>query len=221
MTNAGKYIDLVGKLYNQTPKQMQQMEHNISEIDNELKKYSWEDIKNKTNLFYARKNDKSRPRLSQILALLETDPNVQVVEEEQTIDTVQGYKRPTTKIWAIKSTFNKLVDVLTDGGVLPTEDGEYKNTRSLVDPATDIVILNPRQWLLWHLSDAEATNPDLFAKYPFATWIERLAIAVQNKLVVFKTRDWAKLTQKSVVDARNKVEWHNYTTKVITANQGA
>lgn len=217
MTNAEKYIDLVGKLYNQSPKQMQQMEHNIPEIDNELKKYSWEDIKAKTNLFYARKNDKSRPRLSQILALLESDPNVQAVEEEPTLDDVPRYNRPKTKIWSIMTTFNKLVDILTDCGVIADEHGEYRTSKSLVNPETNLVVLNPRQWLQWRIDDAMNDRPDLFVKFPNAKWLEQLAIAVENKLVSLHVRDWAKLAKNLPTDARNNTEWNNYTIKTITA----
>lgn len=221
MTNAEKYIDLVGKLYNQSPKQMQQMEHNIPEIDNELKKYSWEDIKAKTNLFYARKNDKSRPRLSQILALLESDPNVQAVEEEPTLDDAPRYNRPKTKIWSIMSTYNKLVDVLMDCGIIPDEHGKYRTAKSLVNPETNLVVLNPRQWLQWRIEDTRDIRPDLFAKFPRATWLEELAICVENKLVSLQVRDWAKLAKNLPTDARNNAEWHNYTKKTKTATQGA
>lgn len=197
MTNAEKFIDLVGKLYNLNEKQITQMQHNVPEIDAELGKYYWDDIKNKTNLFYSRKNDKSRPRVCQILALLETDPNVkQRIEEDTT--PVASWNRPRTKLWSIVDTFDKLVSVLIDGGVIPNEKGEYVNNRSLVDPATDQVILNPLQWLKWKLSDAMHERPDLFVKFPNATLLEGLAIAVQGGLITFKVRDWAKLTAKGV-----------------------
>lgn len=194
MTNAEKFVELVVDLYQLGEKESGKLSNNIPEIEQELEKYDWSDIKNKVQYYFARKNDKSRPRLSQILALLETDPDVQTFENEPDYSNV-GYKRPTTKIWSIMHTFNKLVEILIDGGVLPQDNGEYHNIRTLVNPQTDLVILNPKQWLQWQLDDAMAARPDLFAKFPHCTWLERLAIAIENKLIIFKVRDWAKLAK--------------------------
>jgi len=194
MTNAEKFVDLIADLYPVGDKQATQMQHNTEEIEAELGKYNWEDIRNKVQYFYSRKNDKSRPRIGQILAMLESDPNVQVKEPDVVLEP--KYKIPTTKIWSIRTTFDKLVQVLIDGGVLPNADGEYHNIRSLVNPDTDDVILNPLQWLKWKLTDAMQERPDLFVKFPNATVLEGLAIAVQGGLVKFKVRDWAKLANK-------------------------
>lgn len=194
-TNAENFIDLVGKLYNLPEKQIQQMQNNIPEIDNDLGKYYWDDIERKVQLFYARKNDKSRPRICQILALLESDPNVRKFVPEPEYDEIKPYKRPTTNLWSIQKTFDKLIQVLIDGGVLPDDDGTYHNTRSLIDPKTDLPILNPMQWLGWQLRDAETTRPEVF-NIPNANILERIAIAVQNNLIAFKVRDWAKLAER-------------------------
>ena len=197
MTNAEKFIDLVGKLYNLNEKQILQMQNNIPEIDAEFSKYTWDDIKNKTNLFYARKNDKSRPRVCQILALLESDPKITPYEPEPEYEPEPVYKPiPTTKIWSIQGTFDKLVDILTAGGVLPDRCGNYTNTRSIVNPDTDLPVLNPMQWLGWRLADAKNNRPDIFAPFPNANTLEQLALAIQNNLITFKVRDWAKLAKK-------------------------
>ena len=193
MTNAEKFIDLVGKLYNLPEKQISQMQNNVPEIDAELGKYYWEDIERKTQLFYARKNDKSRPRVCQILALLETDNNIQRVEPD--VEPAEPmFRKPTTKLWSITNTFNKLINVLIDGGVIPNEQGEYRNIRSLVNPQTDEVILDPMQWLKWQLSDAMNAHPDIFTTTPVKTFYEHLALAIQNNLITFKVRDWSKKT---------------------------
>lgn len=217
MTNAEKYVELVTDLYQLGEKESGKLSNTVAEIEHELKKYSWNDIKAKVQYYFARKNDKSRPRLSQILALLETDPNVQAVEEEPTLDDTPRYNRPKTKIWSIMSTFNKLVDVLMDCGVIPDERGEYRTSKSLVNPETNLVVLNPRQWLQWRIDDAMNDRPDLFVKFPNAKWLEQLAIAVENKLVSLQVRDWVKLAKNLPADARNNTEWHNYTIKTITA----
>lgn len=195
MTNAENFIDLVGKLYNLPEKQILQMQNNVPEIDAELGKYYWDDIKNKVNLFYARKNDKSRPRVCQILAMLEADPNINTKEEEPE-PVVSQWHRPHTKLFTIADTFNKLVDVLMEGGVMPNEIGEYVNKRSLVDPETDDVILDPQQWLKNKLAQAKMQKPECFIRFQYATPLEQIAVAIQNNLIVFKVRDWAKQAKK-------------------------
>lgn len=195
MTNAENFIDLVGKLYNLPEKQILQMQNNVPEIDAEFDKYYWDDIKNKVNLFYARKNDKSRPRVCQILAMLEADPNINTKEEEPE-PVVSQWHRPHTKLFTIADTFNKLVDVLMAGGVMPNEMGEYVNKRSLVDPETDDVILDPQQWLKNKLAQAKMQKPECFIRFQYATPLEQIAVAIQNNLIVFKVRDWAKQAKK-------------------------
>lgn len=194
MTNAEKFIDLVTKLYNLPEKTISTMTANVPEIDAELSKYYWDDIKTKTQLYFSRKNDKTRPTIAQILALLETDPNVKQRESEPVYDT-PAYKLPTTHLFSIATTFNKLVKVLVDAGVIPDEHGDYHNNRSLVDPKTDEVILNPWNWLKWELAIAENERPNVFVSVPAKTTLEKLALAIQNNLITFKVRDWAKLTK--------------------------
>lgn len=192
MNNAEKFIDLVGKLYNLPEKQIYQMQNNIPEIDAELGQYYWEDVRNKTQLFYARKNDKSRPRVCQILALLETDPNVTKKEPDPEPVKTQGYTLPTTKLWSITDTFNKLVKILVDAGAIPNQDGKFTNTRSLVNPNTNTVILDPVRWLKWELATAKNERPDIFASIPTKTVLEEIALAIQNNLITFRLRDWSK-----------------------------
>ena len=196
MTNAEKFIDLVAKLYNLSEKAVGTMSGNIPEIDAELSKYNWNDIKSKTQLYFSRKNDKTRPTIAQILALLETDPNVQPCVIEPQYDDDAEWKKPTTRIWSITHTFNKLVDILLAAGVIPDADGKFTTNRSLVDPRTDQIILNPMQWLQWELECAKNERPDIFAKFPNAKPLEQIALAIQNNLIMFKVRDWAKLAQR-------------------------
>lgn len=212
MTNAEKFVELIAELYPMGDKQATQMQRNSGEIENELSKYYWDDIKAKVQYFYARKNDKSRPRIGQILALLETDPKITVRVEEK-IEPDTTWQRPHTKLWSINQTFEKLVNVLMNGGVIPNERGKYVNNRSLVDPETDDVILNPFQWLKWKLADAMQEQPDLFAKFPNTTELEGLAIAIQGGLINFKVRDWVKMALNMPVDKRKVSTWYNLSTE--------
>lgn len=200
MTNAEKFIDLVGKLYNLPEKQIAQMQNNVPEIDAELGKYYWEDIERKTQLFYARKNDKSRPRVCQILALLETDSNI--IKREPDPEPEQPTRKlPETGLWSIKQTFNKMISVFVDAGVIPDANGDFHNTRSIIDPKTDLPVINPIQWLKWQLSDARNEHPEVFASLPTKTFFEDLALAIENDLITFKVRDWAKLAQQKKQEA--------------------
>lgn len=194
MTNAEQLIDLLFKLYNLSEKQVQQMQNNIPEIDAELKDYSWEDIRDKVNLYYARKNDKSRPTIAQILALLETDSSISKVYD----GPVYHYNRPKTNLFVITATFEKLVDILIDGGALPNQEGKFTNNRSIVDPATDLVVLQPIKWLVAKTDIAMMERPECFLPYQFASPLERVAVALQNRLFTFKLRDWSKLSQQNV-----------------------
>lgn len=193
MTNAERFIDLVGKLYNLPTKAMEQMSANIPEIDAELGKYLWEDVEHKTQFYYVRKNDKTRPSVAHIIALLETDQNVIPVDDNvPEYEQPRSFPRPQTNLFTIKSTFEKLVDVLIDGGAITDVDGSRHNERSLVDPVTDMVVLDPIRWLVQKADAAALSHPEYFYKYQFATPLERVALALQYQLITFKVRDWSK-----------------------------
>lgn len=192
MTNAEKFIDLVQKLYSLNEKAVTQMQNNVPEIDAEFGDYYWDDIAKKVQFYYVRKNDKTRPTVAHIIALLETDPAVKK-RVPDIPDTPNQFSRPTTKLWSIRDDFDRMVDILIDGGVFPDEDGNYRNVRAIVDPDTDLPVMTPLLWLKGKLSAVKENNPDLFARYPFATELEQLAIALGNKLILIKVRDWAKL----------------------------
>lgn len=198
MTNAVRFIDLLCKLYNLTDKQRQQMENNIPEIDEEFKGYEWDDIREKVNLYYARKNDKTRPAIAQILAMLESDSAV-VRSVVAPVPAVLSYSRPTTKLFTISSTFDRLIDILIDGGVLPDSDGSFHNDKSLVDPDTNEVILQPIAWLVAKTNVAMMERPECFVSYQFASPLERVAVALQNRLITFGLRNWSKLVQQQKI----------------------
>ena len=189
------YINEITELYNVSDKNLGKMYDGVDQLETALGNYYWDDVKRALQRFYTYHNDKSRPRLAQILALLESDPKVVKREPEPEPSDAPSYKLPTTGLWSITTTFNKLITVLVDAGVIPDEHGAYRNVRSLIDPDTDSVILNPMQWFRWKLSVVKDQRPDIFVSVPTKTVLEDLALAIQNNLVTFKVRDWAKLTQ--------------------------
>ena len=107
-----------------------------------------------------------------------------------TMDEVGGYVLPTTKIFSINNSFDKLIQILVDCGLIPNENNEIQSTHSLIN-SDGKPILNAMQWLRWQLSDAMELCPDLFVKFPNASFYERLAIAMQNGLIKIRVRDWS------------------------------
>lgn len=190
---AEKYISAILDRYIVGEKDKEKLQAGADLLNRTFGNYYWTDIEETIAWYYTNKNDKTRPTIAQLQAALSTR-GVEKKPDTEPVQSTNGI--PTTKIWSIKSTFNKLVQILIDGGVLPNADGEYHNIRSLVNPETNNVILSPMQWLKWQLTDAMHKRPDLFAKFPNATVLEGLAIAVQGGLVKFKVRDWAKLANK-------------------------
>lgn len=186
------YIKLISELYNTqinplTPEQEQ-------ELEQKLGIYEWDDVRASIQRYFV-KNSKTAPNLTQIIALIETNPKVRLKEVE--FDETQIHvPLPTTKIWSITQTYDKMINVLVDAGVIPDTHGNYTNTKGLIDPKTDLPILNPYQWIVWQVQDAMKERPDLFAKFPNVTYFEAMAIAIQNGMVKIKVRDWAKAAQK-------------------------
>lgn len=200
-TNGWKYIDAVVDMYALKKDKREELENEADVYNNALKKYEWNDIQSAINHFFVRMSDKTRPRLSQILAILESwrdTGKIQVFEPEpEPDDKPNPFARPTTKIWSIKDAFDKMIDIFIDGGVIPDDKGNVKNIRSIIDPITDLPVLNPIMWFGWKLEAVKQTRPDLFARFPNATNLEQLAIALQNKLIPFKVRDWARLAEQA------------------------
>lgn len=197
---AEKFIDLVAKLYDLSDKAVESMRLNTNEIDTAFKDYYWSDIKDAINFYYVRKNDKTRPTIAKILAILETNPNVKKIIPDAPA-TDNPFARPTTKIWSIRGDFDKMIDIFIECGVIPDETGKFQGQKSVIDPITDLPMLNPMWWFGYKLTAIEEANPDLFARMPHANKLERLAIALGNKMIPFKVRDWKKMAAE--LRARN------------------
>lgn len=196
MTIGQQYIDLVAEIYGLDESTVTDMQGNDSHYTNALGKYYWDDVKMAINHFFMRKSDKTAPRLAQILAILElwesegrigrADPRV-----ESPVQPV--YCLPTTKIWSIAQTFDKMIKIMVKCRVLPAgneSDAPTGAGGALIDPATNMPILCPKQWIKWQVQQAMATHPDIYSKFPGCTMWEGLALALQNKLVTFKVRNY-------------------------------
>lgn len=212
---AEQYTTLIAKLYNVIPTPLTQEEEKA--LDKELGIYHWEDIKACIQKYYVR-NPKTRPNLTQIMAIIETNPKIKQIEPEYEEKPI--YKPlPTTKIWSITQTFDKLVQILVDAGVIPNTDGTYTNAKGLIDPKTDQPITNPKQWIKWQTETAIKQRPDLFAKFPNTTYIEALAIAIQNGLVKIKIRDWKKAAEQLKPEEKTWIKSQNRISQPATIAQ--
>ena len=187
MTIAKQYIGKIAELYNVADSALDKMYDNADQIEHAFEGYAWDDISRAISRYYDRKNDKTRPRIGQIIAILESER----VEKAPTV-TDYGPKpemRPVTKLNAIKATFNKLIDVMIDCSVLPNENGQFGGSASLLNN-DGTLMLNPQQCLLWQVKAIEQEYPELFMAYPNLTFWEKLAIAVQNKKITLRRRTW-------------------------------
>lgn len=193
--NSEKYIELITELYDLEDEDLKKLNESKPKMETLLKWFYWEDIKRKVQLYYTKKDSKNRPNVQQVVAMLESDTKIKQIEPE--LEELPIHRPlPTTNLWAISQTFDKLVQILVDAGVISDTDGTYHNTKGLIDPATDLPVLSPQQWIKLKVAAAVKERPDLFSKYENLTLLESFAIAIQNNLVKIKTRDWKKTAEQ-------------------------
>lgn len=190
MTIAEQYIGKVATLYNVPDSALDKMYANASEIDRAFAGYSWDDISWALARYYDRKNDKTRPRIAQIVAILESADKKRENLPTDTQNDYPAITRPKTNINIILSTFERLIDTLVDCSVLPSADGKFVGTSVLLDE-NGVVMLNPTQKLQWWVADAVMAHPNAFAKFPGMTWLEQLALCVQNNYITLRKRTFA------------------------------
>lgn len=186
---ADLYVAEISDLYLVGDKDLEKLHAGADKINDTLGCYYWDDVRHALHTFYARKNDKTRPRLAQIVALLETNKDVQ--KRIPDVGPVKQWHRPTTNIYAIRSAFDKLVQILIDCGYIQDDDGKFKNTHALIDE-NGLPMLCALDTLQSKLNSVKKHNPDLFYMWPHANNLEQLAIAVMNKKIVLRVREWSK-----------------------------
>lgn len=200
MTIGQQYIDLIAEIYGLEESDVADMKANENRYTDALNAYYWEDVKSAINHFFTRKSDKTAPRMAQILAILETWENEKRIDRTEPIpEQATPYSLPKTKIWAIATTFEKMISIMVKCGILEPErkiDPQQSTDFSLIDPQTELPVLNPRQWLLWQVNDAIKARPEIFAPYSHLSFWESLAFCLQNKLIVLRVRDWKQYTER-------------------------
>ena len=183
------YINEIANLYLSSDKDLDKLRAGSDKINQLLGCYYWDDVRHALHTYYARKNDKTRPMLAQIVALLET--NRMVEKRLPDIPAVKTYRRPTTSIRAIQVAFDNLVQTLVDCGQIQDTDGSFRNSHVILEE-NGSPMLNPMQVLQWKLNSVKRHNPELFFMWPHANNLEQLAIAVMNKKIVLRVREWGK-----------------------------
>jgi len=190
MTIAEEYIGKVAELYNVPGSALDKMYNNTAEIDRAFTGYCWEDISWALARYYDRKNDKTRPRIAQILAILEASDRKRENLAVQYENDTPAYTRPKTSINIILSTFEHLIDILVECNVLPDSQGNFVGKCALLDENNN-VMLNPQQTLRWWVEKAVSTHPNAFARFPSMTWLEQLALCLQNNFITLRKRTFA------------------------------
>lgn len=195
-----KYIDEVSALYVLDDKALAKLERGRMELDRLFGDYWWHDVKDAIAHYYTRKNDKSRPLMNQVAAILSTwEREGRIDRREPVIDTPAPlYTLPKTKIWSIADTFSRVINTMVQCKILapeyPSQAPQGAGWSLIGD--NGLPVLNVKQTLRWLVSDAKAQRPDLFAKYPHATFWEEVAIAVQGGMINLKIRKWGDYTLK-------------------------
>lgn len=195
-------INLLDGLYDLNDKTKEQLHNNAEEIERAFDGYMWDDIRRAINYYYVRKNDKTRPTIAKILAILETDPNTQKF-------VTMGYdepKRPETKIFAIKTTFDRLVNILSECRILNFDEPSQESCFLVNDDGEPI--LDVKNALRDQIECAKLQNIELFQRHGAITWLEALAICIDNDLFHLKIRNNKKfldrLPQEGRIHVRNR-----------------
>lgn len=190
-----KFINKIIALYSLKDDAVEKLKAGREQIKKALEGYSWDDIERAIDRFYVWKSDKQRPKLCQICAILNDwchEGKIQKYLPEPDMPTSNPI--PTTKIFTIVTTFNRMINIMIECGVIRYPDSPQP-TSSLISPNGE-VILCVDQWLKWQIQDAMKLRPDLFAPFPYATFWEQLAIALQNKLITIRVRNWRKYAEQ-------------------------
>ena len=186
------YLRKIQELYDLTDSVMVSYRGNKEQLEKHLDGYDWSDINAAINRYYNRRSTITPPKVQQIIAIADDNGAKKYgVEEGSGI----VYRIPKTNLNVIRETFDKMVRVMIDCGVLMDERGEFNMVYSLMDSKTGLPMMNPRQMLGWMVDDVEKENPELFEKFNSLTFWERLAICLMNKKISIKVRNWSAYSE--------------------------
>lgn len=173
MENVEKYIRLINNMFTIPKQRLEAMRVNSQLMAEELKYYSWEDIKWAVEMYYAKKNDKTYPKLSQITAILNANG------KKGDIYTPEAIKRPTTHLNAIKLVYEDVCRKLFEQGIV---FNDYFDRVEKLKFGNKSVFKNGRIWNReWDWEDgvelAKRNFPQEFMKFKKLGKYEEYAIA--------------------------------------------
>lgn len=163
-------------MYNVPDKAKEQMQINMDLIEKQLDSFLWEDIKMAIEKYYTYKNDKTYPKLCQILAILDASGKRRAQEED-----LPDIPQPKTYIRDLQGVFMEICEKLHFDGVYYSEYfGKIKKipfgNRNYIDPKTH-KLLN-KQWLWDNAVEIMKRNfPQEYNKFQRLSKIEQYALA--------------------------------------------
>lgn len=202
MGNVSKYINAISDLYNLKEAARETLIAGSEQISDVIDKYSWDNVDSAISYFYTHISDKSRPKISQIRAILldwERMQRISPIEPEPDVASEPSYRLPTTKIWSINHTFAKMIEIMVKCKILEPENESDRPAGagcSLIDPKTDQPLLCPRQWIKQQVQSAIETRPDIYRQFAHLSLWEAFALGLQNKLIKIQVRDWHKCSER-------------------------
>ena len=186
---AEKYIAELSRLYPISDKGADKLRDASDQIDAALGCYYWADVRVAIEKYFRTQSDKQRPRIAQIVQILENTRGVSKIEPDPEPDE---YHLPRTQLWSIADTFKRVIRAMVMCEVLKPEnpmDAPVAPGYSLLD-TNNLPMLNPKRRLREMVTAAHNRRPEVFAQHPTRTFWEALAVAVQNDLVQLRMRDW-------------------------------
>ena len=180
------YLDKIKDLYELDGEVLGEYLRGKEQLDKMLDGYEWKDINVAINRYYNRRSSVTPPKVQQIIAIAEDNGAEKWVSDYG----VGKYELPRTNLAVLKEAFEKMIGIMVNCGVLPNEDGKFDAIGSLVDPANELPMLSPKQNLEWMVEDVEKENPELFEKFDYLSFWEKLAICLKNKKVKLRVRNW-------------------------------
>ena len=200
------YLHKIQELYDLTDGVMAEYRAGAEQLEQHLEGYDWKDINAAINRYYNRRSSITPPKVQQIIAIAEDNGAPRWVSNPDSVE----YHMPRTNLFVIKDTFDKMIQIMVDCGVIPNDSGNLTATHSLIDPQTELPMLNPKQVLAWQVEDAIREHPDLFAKFDNLSFWEQLAICLQNKVVTIRVRNWSAYAQNhNVMGEDKKIDLHS------------
>lgn len=171
---AEQYLEKIKDIWNLDTKAYLGLKRNLEAIERAFKGYDWENVSWAIDTFYTRKNDKTYPRISQILAILTAHGIKPFVED----NNVQEYKSPWTGIRAISGVINDVAKAMHTNGIcfIPyfekVENIPFGNKNYIKNGE-----LHNKQWD-WDdgVQVAKQNYPQEFAKYRNMNKLEEYAL---------------------------------------------